>query len=141
MKGRPDPRPRRQRRSAPSEARGARRVAAERRVVADKPTLHRHAQHLQGRRGQRILRRQPFVSVVARQHHEIDDASAFHLDLGHDGQEVEEVALVQSSLRTIRATLRCADGLELGRPIRIGCNVWIGGRAIILPASGLATAR
>jgi maltose O-acetyltransferase len=26
-----------------------------------------------------------------------------------------------------------ASGLELGRPIRIGCNVWIGGGAIILP--------
>lgn len=25
------------------------------------------------------------------------------------------------------------QGLELGRPIRIGCNVWIGGAAIILP--------
>lgn len=24
-------------------------------------------------------------------------------------------------------------GLELGRPVRIGCNVWIGGGAIILP--------
>jgi len=26
-----------------------------------------------------------------------------------------------------------AAGLELGRPIRIGCNVWIGGGAMILP--------
>ena len=26
-----------------------------------------------------------------------------------------------------------AAGLEFGRPIRIGCNVWIGGGAIILP--------
>lgn len=26
-----------------------------------------------------------------------------------------------------------ASGLEFGRPIRIGCNVWIGGGAIILP--------
>ncbi len=25
------------------------------------------------------------------------------------------------------------EGLELGRPVRIGCNVWIGGGAIILP--------
>ena len=24
-------------------------------------------------------------------------------------------------------------GLELGRPVRIGCNVWIGGGAIVLP--------
>jgi maltose O-acetyltransferase len=30
------------------------------------------------------------------------------------------------------ATTRAA-GLEFGRPIRIGCNVWIGGGAIILP--------
>jgi len=26
-----------------------------------------------------------------------------------------------------------ASGLEFGRPIRIGCNVWIGGGAMILP--------
>ncbi len=26
-----------------------------------------------------------------------------------------------------------ASGLELGRPVRIGCNVWIGGGAILLP--------
>lgn len=26
-----------------------------------------------------------------------------------------------------------ATGLEFGRPVRIGCNVWIGGGAIILP--------
>lgn len=26
-----------------------------------------------------------------------------------------------------------AEGLEMGRPIRIGCNVWIGGGVIILP--------
>jgi maltose O-acetyltransferase len=25
------------------------------------------------------------------------------------------------------------SGLELGRPVRIGCNVWIGGGAIIFP--------
>jgi len=30
------------------------------------------------------------------------------------------------------ATTRAA-GLEFGRPVRIGCNVWIGGGAIILP--------
>lgn len=26
-----------------------------------------------------------------------------------------------------------ADGLEYGRPVRIGLNVWIGGGAIVLP--------
>lgn len=31
-----------------------------------------------------------------------------------------------------------ARGLEFGRPIRIGCNVWIGGGAIILPGVTIA---
>jgi maltose O-acetyltransferase len=30
------------------------------------------------------------------------------------------------------AKTRC-DGLEFGRPVRIGCDVWIGGGSIILP--------
>src|SRR6266404_8223957 len=41
------------------------------------------------------------------------------------------------SLRPIIRGTRCsgprAAGLEFGRPVRIGCNVWIGGGAIILP--------
>lgn len=32
-----------------------------------------------------------------------------------------------------RSPTERASGLEFGRPIRIGCNVWIGGGAIILP--------
>ena len=32
-----------------------------------------------------------------------------------------------------RDPVQRAAGLELGRPVRIGCNVWIGGGAIILP--------
>ena len=32
-----------------------------------------------------------------------------------------------------RDATKRASGLEFGRPIRIGCNVWIGGGAIILP--------
>jgi maltose O-acetyltransferase len=32
-----------------------------------------------------------------------------------------------------RDAAKRASGLEFGRPIRIGCNVWIGGGAIILP--------
>ena len=32
-----------------------------------------------------------------------------------------------------RNPVQRASGLEFGRPVRIGCNVWIGGGAIILP--------
>jgi maltose O-acetyltransferase len=32
-----------------------------------------------------------------------------------------------------RDAAKRASGLEFGRPIRIGCNVWIGGGALILP--------
>ena len=40
----------------------------------------------------------------------------------------------RSTPPTIRATpRRGASGLEFGRPVRIGSDVWIGGGAIILP--------
>jgi maltose O-acetyltransferase len=36
-----------------------------------------------------------------------------------------------------RDPVQRASGLEFGRPVRIGCNVWIGGGAIILPGVGI----
>ena len=59
---------------------------------------------------------QAVVGVVARQHHEIETCSAFHLELRHDGEEIEKVALAGAG------QVKVAD-------MREGERAWLGAHA------------
>ena len=67
--------------------------AARLHVVIAGNCVDRDAEHLQGRGGQPVLRRNAIVGVVPRQDHEIEGGAEFHFKLNYDRKQVDEIPL------------------------------------------------